>query len=182
VNLSNYIAVINNEYIKQYPERKVRIKETDRSAELKIVEITGFQSETNVVFSFDDKPPLSDYISPNGGYRKRCDAVVLTKYDDVDYLLFIELKSKKLKHLDIENKFKSSKCFIDYIDSVLKDFHSDNLLNKCQKRFIVFCQPPLLHKTPTNIKPLPHKKIGDAICIPYTGCISLKQILNRQVN
>ncbi|MCF7810425.1 hypothetical protein K9N50_05510 [bacterium] len=182
MDLSNYQAVINHKYLKQYPERKVRIKETDRSAQLKIVEITGFQSETNVVFSFDEKPPLSDYISCDGGYRKRCDAVIITNYNDANYLLFIELKSKSIKRLDIENKFKSSECFINYIDSILKCFHSDNLLDSCQKRFIVFCQPPPLNKTPTNAKPQHYRKIGNAICIPYTGSVLLKQILNRQVN
>jgi len=72
VNLSNYQAVINNKYTWQYPDRRVRIKETDPSTELKHVDIYGFQNRSNIVYSFDNKHyPLSDYISNIGGYQKR---------------------------------------------------------------------------------------------------------------
>ncbi|MDP8237803.1 MAG: hypothetical protein P9X24_01820 [Candidatus Hatepunaea meridiana] len=181
MNLSNYIAVINNDYIKEFPNRKVRIKETDPSAKLRSVDICGFQSESNIVYSFDKQPPLSNYISPDSGYRKKCDAVVLTSYEGIDYLLFIELKSKNFSERDILDKFKSSRCFMDYIDSILKRFHNDNLLNECERRLIVFYQPRL-NKTSTNAKLQPYRRIGNALKIPYTVPILLKQILNRQVS
>ncbi len=178
MNLSNYQAVINRDYYKLHPDRRVTIKETDPSASLRSVDIIGFQGYTNIVYSFDKKPPLSAYISKNGGYRKKCDAVVLTNYDGVDYLLFIELKSGKIKKTDIEDKFNSSECFMDYIDSILKRFHDDQLLSKCKQRFIVFYQPPRLNKTPTNARPQPYGRIGKALKIPYTIPILLKKILN----
>jgi len=67
---------------------------------------------------------------------------------------------------------------MDYVDSILKRFHDDQLLSKCKRRFIVFYQPPRLNKTPTNAKPQRYKMIDNALIIPYAGPVSLKKILN----
>ena len=72
--------------------------------------------------------------------------------DGRKFMIFIEMKSNKVKNNDIMRQFKGSECVIDYCHAVLKRFHDySELLNTFDKRFIVFYKSRI-SKKPTQTK------------------------------
>ena len=133
------------------PSRKISIYEAKNKGtdDLYEVIIKGFEDNDAFLVKFDEKKNLTPYHS-DGAHQKACDAVIICLFKENPYIIFIELKSSSINLDDIEKKFKSSWCFIDYSSSILKRFDDDNTINHTEKRFIVIRKPVPLGKLPTR--------------------------------
>jgi len=161
--------------------RRFEFRETDKSSKLSKVVVMGFQTDDSVKFSFDGKKGLSPYLSQFGDHLKACDYVLLAKIDDQNYLIFIEMKSESINKNRISKQFMSSICFMDYCSSILKRFYDSDLLEKCQKRFVVFYKSPPLPKTTTLLRRTAightHNLPDNPMFVAYTKPMRIKQIL-----
>lgn len=120
----------------RYNRQLARLKESGRDAKLKRVDIYDIPIDSVLLKIDKSKPPIT-LFKTGKGQRKRCDYILFTEMNGVKYMLFIELKSKKVKkHL---KQFKGSECIIDYCDATLNRFYNqNNLLQTYEKRFVLF--------------------------------------------
>jgi hypothetical protein len=161
--------------------RKFELMETDKSSKLAKVVVKGFQADDSVKFSFDGKKGLSPYLSQPGDHLKACDYVLLARIDDQNYLIFIEMKSESINKNRVSKQFMSSICFMDYCSSILNRFHDSDLLEKCQKRFVVFYKSPPIPKTTTLLRMTTmghaHDLPDNPMFVAYTKPVRIRQIL-----
>ncbi len=106
---------------------------------------------------------------------------MLTRIDDQNYLIFIEMKSELINKDRISKQFMSSICFMDYCSSILNRFHGSDLLEKCQKRFVVFYKSPHIPKTTTLLRRTEmghaHDLADNPMVVAYTKPVRIRQIL-----
>ncbi|MBN2326943.1 MAG: hypothetical protein JXR73_07300 [Candidatus Omnitrophica bacterium] len=79
--------------------------------------------------------------------------MILTRWKEKKYALFIELKTSysKEKEKKFKLQFEGAQCLLEYIDIVLKRFvlgHS--ILERFERRFIVVYKSISLNKSPTR--------------------------------
>lgn len=166
------------------PHRRIVITEKNNkdSNSLKKVIIRGFESEAcSFWFSIDGYQELCPYIK-GGHFTKRCDAILIHAVKGRIYILLIELKSSAIKRIDIKNKFKSSFCFLQYLSSILKEFFDDDLIEKAQKRYILFHRktPIPIPKSVTQFQPVSNKKFStpeDYMNVYYEKEIRIKKLI-----
>lgn len=74
-----------------------------------------------IAIKLDKFNPTSKYFkTATPDINKGCDCVVIvTDYEDQNYILFCELKSKSINKKDVANKFVCSSSFIKYINNIL---------------------------------------------------------------
>lgn len=120
-------------------ENSFYIKETDKLAKCKKVELCKFESEsTTFGFELDTKgiKKISLYFENNKGLDKGNDAIIFTTIKSQQYIFICELKDGG-KAKDFIPQFKSTKCFVAYIKSILKTFYEKDIDNIIIK-YLVF--------------------------------------------
>ncbi len=105
------------------------IKETDKLAKCKRIELLKFESE-DITFGFEldskhvkcaGSHKLSPYFENNKGLDKGNDAVIFTTIKEQKYIFICELKDGATGYI---SQFKSSSCFVEYLKSILNTFHN----------------------------------------------------------
>ncbi|MBF0163810.1 MAG: hypothetical protein HQM01_04750 [Magnetococcales bacterium] len=120
--------------------RALEIQEEADNAELRRVEVYGLETDESYKF-FDDAGQRFVCYLRDGSHQRVCDTVIITTYNNIDYLIFVEVKSRSFNTVQVVEKFKSSDCFMDYCSCILKRFHGDSLLDQLKRRFILFHLP-----------------------------------------
>ncbi|PIE03505.1 MAG: hypothetical protein CSA81_01825 [Acidobacteria bacterium] len=154
-----------------------RLKENSPHAKLKQIDILGVPANS-ILIKLDEYAQPSTLFKNDKGQRKRCDYILFFHIQNQGIVLFIELKSNKVKNPEVIRQFKGSECVLDYCNATLKRFHNhDTLLENFSKRFIVFYKPRISKKrTRPMIKP--NNTIPEnALKYPATKNISLKSII-----
>lgn len=138
----------------------VNIKENDPSASLKHIIISGLTP--GMIIFFPDKVTkhkgkagkyknyMSSLLAKDGRspHNRSCDAVIMI-FNDNSYdceIIYIELKSGDKGSIA---QFKSTKCFIEYLKAILKEFH-EIVMSIKKSRYIVFTRRPSIHKVPSR--------------------------------
>lgn len=131
------------------------IKETDRSAELKTVNIRAPNGDW-FVFGPDKGRGRSALMSPllsTGGahrHHRACDAVIVVLRNSVLRLIFVELKSGSPS--GFSGQFQSTRQFARYLLGLLEEFHALSF-RSVEERFVLFrtskAKKVLLNKRPT---------------------------------
>ena len=137
-------AILNN-YCSS--ENSFYIKEMDKLAKCKRIELLGFENESKTFcFELDSKSKnilsnrkhkLSPYFNDGIDLDKGNDAIIFTQISDKNYIFIIELKDDS-QSSEIVKQFKSSTCFIDYLKSILKNIYSCNYIDKIEVKYLVF--------------------------------------------
>ncbi|MDR2706580.1 MAG: hypothetical protein LBC02_12435, partial [Planctomycetaceae bacterium] len=127
--------------------RTAILKEDDRSAKLREVQINGV-SDDSILIKIDYSLANDQFFNNENGSLKRCDYLLITKLNGKKFLLFVEMKSNKIVKPEIVQKFRASECLFDYMVSVLRQFHNlDFNYDEYKKRFVLFQEKPLSKKT-----------------------------------
>lgn len=144
----------------------VTVTEEDTSATLKKITLCGL-SKSMIVILPDKGSIIKDQrdkivttcISPllrksnpenPNDHNKACDAVAIRENTNNSYdILYIELKSGSTSRA--EAQFKSTTCFVMYINELLKTFHdADFKINKQQYIIFTLKSRPRINKQPTR--------------------------------
>ncbi|MFZ2890473.1 MAG: hypothetical protein WA010_08360 [Sulfuricurvum sp.] len=99
------------------------LKENSPNAKCKEVNLVGFESaDATFGFKLDMKgtTKISPYFENKKGLDKGNDGIVFTTIANKRYVFICELKDGGRGHIA---QFKSTSCFIDYLKSILKQFH-----------------------------------------------------------
>ncbi len=130
----------------------VRLKENGIQAKLRKVDLYDVPSDSLLLKLDSYQQPLTLFDGKKGE-RKRCDYILITHLEERDILLFIELKSGSCKSTEIKQQFKGSQCVIDYCNSALNHFYSqNNYFDSFDKHFVVFYKSSSISKRVTRHK------------------------------
>ncbi|MBF0178805.1 MAG: hypothetical protein HQM03_02135 [Magnetococcales bacterium] len=89
-------------------------------------------------------------LAGNAGELKRCDYLLIGIYNNIKFILFVELKSEEVKSPDVKEKFYSCECIIDYYCSLLKSFHGLNFNGYKKYYAVVYWDAILKRSTSIN--------------------------------
>ena len=113
------------------------IKENDANAKCRRIDLLQFESE-DVTFGFklDLKKinKISQYFENGQGADKGNDAIIFTTIKGQQYVFICELKDGGRGYIA---QFKSSSCFVDYLNSILKRIYGIDA-NKVIFKYILF--------------------------------------------
>lgn len=142
-----------------------KIEENHISASLKKILIT--EVDSNYLIFFPDKGSVlntgkgkrrTSLVSPlidrnnSVGAQCACDAVIIHEYDGNYKIAYIDLKSGNTQ--GVATQFKSTKCFVDFLLSIAREFKGINV-NCIEARFIALCEKArIINKMPTDIRAL----------------------------
>ena len=141
--LNNFIDSDNSFYI----------KEDDKLAKCKRINLKGFKKESLFAFRLDVKniKKISNYLSNKEGFDKGNDAIIFNQLDSQNYIFICELKDSGKGYL---TQFKSSISFVEYILSILKNFYGINVaLKDFNIVYIVFANKDEMRTTKGKIIP-----------------------------
>lgn len=138
------------EFGQENGRRFAQLKECGVDAKLKTVRIFDIP-DNSILINLDRYRQPETLFKDNRGQRTRCDYVLLTTFNHLPCMLFIEMKSRSVSDKEILKQFKSSECLMDYCNAVLNRFHEQNdLLKSFHKRFVVFYKPRSTPKRPSR--------------------------------
>ena len=143
----------------KYGRRFVQLKETDRNAKLKKVDIYDVPAGSMLIKLDKTEPPHSLFKKDKGKCR-RCDYVLITEAAGRQFILFIEMKSalNRNRMSDAKKQFLGAECIIDYCSATLKRFHDQNdFFGQYEKRFIVFYKPFVSKRRTRPLKKIFHE-------------------------
>lgn len=129
--------IIKNEAILEHynsAENSFFIKETDPSAKCTKIVLDGFDDiNTTIGFELDCKKikcgtyhKLSPYFNDGKNLDKGNDAIIFSKINLQNYIFICELKDDSASS-KLDKQLKSSTCFVDYLKSILNNFHGINI-------------------------------------------------------
>jgi len=114
---------------------EVKMKEVSVGARLTEVIVGGLSADA-LVFSFDRRKKISDYYSTfYKGIHAGCDYVVVTRLNEVAYILFIEMKSGTTK--GFETQLLNSEILWEHTAALLKAHCADDW-SDIRRVFVLF--------------------------------------------
>ncbi len=172
--------ILNKKIVMDINQEKgsVPLKENDPQSKLKEVEIYGLHKDT-VVFKLDYRQlkKKSQYLSDEKGLHSGCDYVIVTRYKEKDFILFLELKST---YKGAAAQLRNSIPFIDYMASLLNiHYNFDFGPERFKRHYIVFVAKRLDKRSPYPGKEPSQKKYKELTikCFKNTQKINLSKIL-----
>ncbi|MCV6638627.1 hypothetical protein [Candidatus Albibeggiatoa sp. nov. NOAA] len=156
VNLSD--EKINVEVIGRIGNGFVTFLEKSKDAKLKQVTITGLDVKHTFAFQLDVKEEnkdvkkyrLSPFLNPSlANITKACEGVIFTVVESELIVYLCELKSKAPEPNEYTKKFKSSECFIFYLEKLAKEFMGFD--GKLIIKRLLFDRKKNATKTPTKV-------------------------------
>lgn len=116
-------------------KNEVKMKEDSIGARLTEVIVGGLSSDA-LVFSFDRRKRISDYYSTvYKGVHAGCDYVVVTRLNEITYIVFVEMKSGTTK--GFETQLLNSQILWEHTAALLKAHCFDDWA-EVRKVFVLF--------------------------------------------
>lgn len=138
----------------------ITIREASKGASLKALSIVSVGAKaTGLKFDLCGFPG-DKLFKQRDDMQSACDAIIFCQFQGEGYILCCELKSSEPKRKEIEKQLRSAHCFLDYIESVLKNYHKLQI-DKWKRRYFLFhdagktpvSKPPLIDHATINDKP-----------------------------
>jgi hypothetical protein len=135
----------------------ITLEETDPSANLKQVNLIGFDPEQTYAFKLDVQGQrISQYLNPSEPkINTACDGIIFTIIDEIFYVFFCEMKSSRPSIQECIVKYRSSTLFIKYIFNIIQVFYpvsSEFSFNEIEYKYILFDLQTNAQKTPNHGK------------------------------
>jgi hypothetical protein len=178
------------DFLKKYIEPKIwlqlnqdkknlRIKETDKQAKLKEMNIFGIDGDC-FAFRLDSIPRRRFahlFLKANADkIHKGVDGVIFYKTGDRKYVILCELKSDNLGNP--KDKFASSNAFIDYICSLAYRLYGEKLC-QFQRANIVFSLRANVNKRPIVKKDIRSSDFSEINVKAPTGFCNINELLKH---
>lgn len=157
INPNSNIPIDINLYYNKPREGLITLKETDPEAVLTEVNLIGFDPTQTYAFKLDVQGKrISQYLNPSEPkINTACDGIIFSIIDEIFYVFFCEMKSKKPKLQDCIIKYKNSKLFIKYIFNIIQEFYpvsADFSFDEIKYKYILFDIEKNAQKTVTSGK------------------------------
>jgi hypothetical protein len=146
-------TVLIPDIITAIDNQTAKLVETDKSAKLKLVQISNIPIDSTLIKGEDTQ--IKNFFRNIGrGHNMRCDYLLVAN----NTIFFIELKTNADAPVTLAdqciNKFKAAKCVVEYFNNVLFEFNKLSFFNQKEKRFVLFHLAPSINKTTTSLRPL----------------------------
>jgi hypothetical protein len=145
----------------------ITLEETDPSANLKQVNLIGFDPTQTYAFKLDVQGQrISQYLNPSERkINTACDGIIFTIIDEIFYVFFCEMKSKNPKLKDCIIKYINSTLFIKYIFNIIQEFYSVSSefgFDEIKYKYILFDLKKRTPKTPTKKSKVSPEQLVDS--------------------
>ena len=133
----------------------ITLEETDPSANLKQVNLIGFEPKYTYAFKLDVQGQrISQYLNPSEPkINTACDGIIFTIIDEIFYVFFCEMKSSRPSIQECIVKYRNSTLFIKYIFNIIQEFYpvsSEFSFDQIKYKYILFDIKKMTLKTPTK--------------------------------
>lgn len=146
--------ILNPSKCVQGANSTLTIAEKHKQASLKSINIVSV-GQNSLALKLDECGfPGDNVFIVQHPMHRACDAVAFCIVNDEPYVLCCELKSSEPTRHEATEQFRSAHCFLNYLDSLLKTYHSQSI-EGWPRRYFVFhdaAKSPL-SKTPLIEKP-----------------------------
>lgn len=105
---------------------KIIFKETDKSAKLKHLQISGLE---NTIPINQDLISFPERIFMGIDYRKTCDGVIIFEFENQIKILIFDVKSSKSNSQTHSTKLKCGRNYFLYLANTLKIFKEINIID-----------------------------------------------------
>jgi hypothetical protein len=122
--------VVNND--------SLEIKEEGKQASLRKVQLIGVGQSAFAIQYDKCGFPGNALFAPHATLHRACDAIVFCEIEETPYILCCELKSTEPISEDTAVQFHNARCFLDYLDSILKQYYDGNTIDNWSRRYFVF--------------------------------------------
>lgn len=135
----------------------ITLEETDHSANLKQVNLIGFDPTQTYAFKLDVQGQrISQYLNPSEPkINTACDGIIFTIIDEIFYVFFCEMKSSRPHIPECIVKYRNSTLFIKYIFNIIQEFYSvssEFSFDEIKYKYILFDLKTNAPITPTGGK------------------------------
>jgi len=138
-NLKNIVA--KNTLIElDIANLQITIKEPDKVSKLKEVIVDGLNSSSCGIKFQKTKKQSNQFLNGHNkeGINMGCDSILFLRHNNRTLIIFMELKSEKLKPKDYEKQLVSSWCFVKYLEKLLHEFYKDTILENVEYKYVLF--------------------------------------------
>ncbi len=145
----------------------ITLEETDPSANLKQVNLMGFDPTQTYAFKLDVQGQrISQYLNPSEPkIHTACDGIIFSIIDGIFYVFFCEMKSKKPKLQECIIKYRNSTLFIKYIFNIIREFYnvsSEFSFDEIEYKYILFDIKETAQKTVTSGRKISPEQLVDS--------------------
>lgn len=120
------------------------LREDDLSSKLPTIYIPA-QPTNTVLLKTDHETTKPVFFQSNCDLRRRSDYILLTKIDDINVVIHIELKSNLLKKSLIKRQMEGTNCLLQYIEAVSRRLLPTPITffdpSKIEHRYVVIYVP-----------------------------------------
>lgn len=131
-------ALLNSSKIQPVNQAVLRIEEKSKSASMKLIDIDGVGANAFSIKYDECGFPGQNLFAPHPELHRGCDSVAFCELEGQPYILCFELKSSEPTRHDVAQQFRSAQCFLEYLETLLKTYHSVDSISQWQRRYYVF--------------------------------------------
>lgn len=135
------------------------LEEHDPGSKTPNIRIFGIPGNS-ILIRADHKSTEPAFLLKDDGMRQRCDYILLTKVNDKDTVICIELKSKSFSKPEVEKQLKGGDCLLEFLSAVAEKFKEAKLdfdPERIARRYVLICVPDKPTKFTKN-KPPPRPR------------------------
>ncbi len=149
--------ILNPEKCLQAHDATITVAETGKQASLKQIHIVSIGPDA-FALKLDECgfPGQKTFVKQHDMHRA-CDAVIFCAVGGEPFILCVELKSSEPNRNDIAQQFRSAHCLLDFLDSLLRNYHNLSLANWPRRYFLFHNQG----KNPLTKTPLIERNEND---------------------
>jgi len=121
----------------------VFLRESDPSSVTPNIRLFGIP-ENSILIHADNKLTEPCYLDDEGGMRKRCDYILLTKINGKDTVICLELKSTSFSKPEVISQLKGADCLLEFLSAVAEKFKGCKLNfnpDKVARRYVLIYVP-----------------------------------------
>jgi hypothetical protein len=134
--LTTLKGILNPEKCLLAQDATITVTELAKQASLKKINIVSVGPDA-FALKLDECgfPGQKAFVAQHDMHRA-CDAVIFCVVGGEPFILCIELKSSEPNRNDIAQQFRSAHCLLDFLDSLLKNYHNLSLANWPRRYFL----------------------------------------------
>ncbi len=114
------------------------VEEKGRQATLKAVHIVSVGSSAFAIKYDECGFPGTALFAAHDSLHRACDSVAFCEVDGEPFILCIELKSSEPTRHAVAQQFRNAHCFLDYLDSLLRNYCEKKSISTWPRRYFVF--------------------------------------------
>lgn len=146
-------SILNQEKIHDCIQAMLTIEEISRQATMRKVHIASVGANSFSIKYDKCGFPGQSLFALHDSMHRACDAIAFCEVEAKPYILCFELKSSEPTRHDVTQQFRNAHCFLDYLDTLIKNYCNCDPITQWERRYFVFhnqAATPMTKRTTTD--------------------------------